>query len=135
MNKGLKIERKALRYIDDVLQVNWPAVFPRKPEPKVPLAIGITEELLKKSGNDLSKASVQAIIRAFELWCRGRRYYEACSVPGAARYNLAGEVCGYVTDKEAEYARSKLINFKEKNYSPVENESEPSHKLPESSSV
>ena len=111
----------AVRFIDDVLQVKWPELFPQKPAPKVPLAIGFTSDLLVKRRQ--LKTTGKVIRKAMQLWCRGWRYYKACSVPGAARYNLAGEVCGYMSDDAAEYARSKLVIWEEEHRLPIERQS------------
>ena len=111
IKKYWKTHISALRFIDDVLQVNWPKVFPKKPEPKVPLAIGFTSELLAKK--DQLNTTDKIINKAIFLWCRGWRYHKACIVPGAARYNLEGEVCGYISDRDAKYARSKLLYLDE----------------------
>ena len=102
----------AVRFIDDVLQVKWPELFPKKPDSKVPLSIGFTSELLAQRRQ--LKTIGKVIRKAMQLWCRGWRYYKVCSEPGAERYNLAGEVCGYVSAENAEYARNKLAAWEEK---------------------
>lgn len=109
----LAAEQAAADFIDIVLQTKWPELFPKKPAPKVPLAVGFTSELLAQKRQ--LKTTGKVIRKAIQLWCRGWRYYKACSEPGAERYNLAGEVCGHVSDIEAEYARKKLAEWEEKN--------------------
>ena len=118
--KYWKLHLSALQFIDDVLQVKWPKVFTKKPAPKVPLAIGFTDELLKKK--DELNTSGKVIRKAIQLWCRGWRYHKACSVSGAARYNLEGEACGYVSGRAAKYARSKLLYLEEENHTPNESQ-------------
>lgn len=117
LEKYLAAEQAAAEFIDNVLQANWPELFPQKPAPKVPLARGFTSELLAQKRQ--LKTTGKTIRKAMQIWCRGWRYYKACSEPGAARYNLAGEVCGHVSDIEAEFAKEKLAAWEEKNRRPM----------------
>lgn len=116
LEKYLAAEQAAAEFIDDVLQTNWPELFPKKPAPKLALARGFTAELLAQKRQ--LKTTGKIIRKAMQIWCRGWRYYKACSEPGAPRYNLAGEVCGNVSDLDAEYARQKLAAWEEKNQRP-----------------
>jgi ProP effector len=84
------------------LQKRFPLAFPRKPAPKVPLKIGIFEDLVKH-GQDLG-LSESELREAISTWCRGTRYW-TCLVDGAARVDLAGAAAGVVLPRDASRAR------------------------------
>lgn len=82
-------------------QKRFPLAFPRKPAPKVPLKIGIFEDLVKHAQElGLSELELRDAIRT---WCRGTRYW-ACLVEGAARVDLAGAATGQVLARDASRA-------------------------------
>lgn len=83
------------------LQKRFPLAFPRKPAPKVPLKIGIFEDLVKHAQElALSESELRDAIRT---WCRGTRYW-TCLVEGAARVDLAGAEAGHVLPRDASRA-------------------------------
>jgi ProP effector len=84
------------------LQKRFPLAFPRKPAPKVPLKIGIFEDLVKH-GQELG-LSESELRDAISTWCRGTRYW-TCLVEGAARVDLAGAAAGLVLPRDASRAR------------------------------
>jgi ProP effector len=84
------------------LQKRFPLAFPRKPAPKVPLKIGIFEDLVKH-GQELG-LSESELRDAISTWCRGTRYW-TCLVEGAARVDLAGAAAGQVQPRDASRAR------------------------------
>ena len=89
-------KQKAIEFIDR-LQELYPAAFPKKPLEKVPLAIGITEQLISiKTELGVSKNIIQL---AMYLWCSGGRYKEARKF-GSPRYNLDGSQAGVVINQE-----------------------------------
>lgn len=92
----------------DVLQSAFPTTFPTKPSPKVPLAIGIYDDLFKLKNEHISKRLLQTTLN---LWCRGRRYLEALSQPNTPRYALDGSVCGIVSELQALDAQRRLKNY------------------------
>lgn len=80
------------------MQKRFPLAFPKNPAPKVPLKIGIFEDLLthaKVLGVD--EAGLRDALRT---WCRGSRYW-ACMVEGAKRVDLEGNEAGEVTRSDA----------------------------------
>ncbi|MEA3118784.1 MAG: ProP effector, partial [Paraburkholderia sp.] len=84
------------------LQKRFPLAFPRKPAPKVPLKIGIFEDLVKHEQElGLSESELR---EAISTWCRGTRYW-TCLVEGAARIDLAGAASGQVLSRDASRAR------------------------------
>ncbi len=85
------------------LQKRFPAAFPKKPAPKVPLKVGILEDLLPHA--EQLALSAAEIREAIGTWCRGTRYW-ACLVEGAARVDLAGAAAGQVTKRDTAFARS-----------------------------
>lgn len=86
------------------LQKRFPIAFPKNPAPKVPLKIGIFEDVLAHAPElGLTEAELRDAIRT---WCRGARYW-ACLTEGAQRVDLAGQPVGAVT--EADARRSKQL--------------------------
>ncbi|WP_439685410.1 ProQ/FinO family protein [Cupriavidus oxalaticus] len=84
------------------LQKRFPAVFPKNPAPKVPLKVGIFQDLVQHAQElKLTEAELRDAIRT---WCRGARYWNGM-VEGAARVDLAGEPAGQVTEADARRAR------------------------------
>ncbi|SOE96230.1 ProP effector [Burkholderia sp. D7] len=79
------------------LQKRFPKAFPKNPSPKVPLKIGIFEDLLAHATElALSETELRAAIK---IWCRGSRYWTAM-VEGAVRVDLAGEEAGRVSPED-----------------------------------
>lgn len=93
----------AIMFID-YLQENYPKTFPQKPDPKVPLAIGIHKELIKKRAE--ISVTKKIICKAIRLWVSGKRYKE-CLVVGANRYDLAGNPVGKVAEKQIQFMKRK----------------------------
>ena len=84
------------------LQKRFPATFPKNPAPKVPLKIGIFEDLLPHAQK---LALTEAELReAIKTWCRGARYW-ACLIEGASRVDLAGQEAGHVRPEDAKRAQ------------------------------
>lgn len=85
------------------LQKLFPKAFPKNPSPKVPLKIGIHEDLLVRSTTiKLTEAELRDAIKT---WCRGMRYW-ASITEGAPRLDLDGNPAGTVTEIEASQARA-----------------------------
>ncbi|MCB5190829.1 ProQ/FinO family protein [Methylobacillus arboreus] len=85
------------------LQKHFPKAFPKNPAPKLPLKIGIHQELLAKAKDvGLEEA---AITEAIKTWCRGTRYW-ASIVEDAPRVDLEGNPAGQVTSRDAAQARA-----------------------------
>lgn len=81
-----------------LLQKRFPLAFPKKPQPKVPLKIGIHKDLIEQAESlGISANEIRAVMKQ---WCRGKRYAE-CMVAGAARVDLQGQQVGYVSKDEA----------------------------------
>src|SRR5471030_3344822 len=79
------------------LQKRFPKAFPKNPSPKVPLKIGIFEDLLAHATElALSETELRAAIK---IWCRGSRYWTSM-VEGAIRVDLAGEEGGRVSPED-----------------------------------
>jgi ProP effector len=86
------------------LQRHFPHAFPRSPASKVPLKVGILNDLLARTASlGLSERDAR---NGVKLWCRGQRYW-TCLVEGSARVDLAGAVAGVVSAAEAEYGTSQ----------------------------
>ncbi|MFM0716301.1 ProQ/FinO family protein [Paraburkholderia strydomiana] len=80
------------------LQKRFPIAFPKNPAPKLPLKVGIFEDLVVHAKElSLSEAELRDAIKT---WCRGSRYWK-CLVEGAARVDLTGAAAGQVTAQEA----------------------------------
>jgi ProP effector len=79
------------------LQKRFPKAFPKNPSPKVPLKIGIFEDLLAHATEmALTETELRAAIK---IWCRGSRYWTAM-VEGAIRVDLSGEEAGRVSPED-----------------------------------
>ncbi|SDP51334.1 ProP effector [Ralstonia sp. 25mfcol4.1] len=84
------------------LQKKFPLAFPKNPAPKVPLKIGVFDDLLTHATElGLSEAELREAIRT---WCRGARYW-TCLTQGAPRLDLAGQPAGEVTEADAARGR------------------------------
>lgn len=84
------------------LQKRFPAAFPKNPAPKVPLKIGIFEDLVQQAQELGLKEPV--LRNAIRTWCRGTRYW-TCLVEGAPRVDLAGQEAGHVAQADAKRAQ------------------------------
>ncbi|RKT27152.1 ProP effector [Paraburkholderia sp. RAU2J] len=80
------------------LQKRFPIAFPKNPAPKLPLKVGIFEDLVVHA-KELSLSEPE-LRDAIKTWCRGSRYWK-CLVEGAARVDLTGAAAGQVTAQEA----------------------------------
>lgn len=85
------------------LQKLFPKAFPKSPAPKVPLKIGVHQDLLAQS--QAIKIPEADLKEAIKTWCWGTRYW-ACIVEGAERVDLDGNAVGTVTANEASQARN-----------------------------
>lgn len=84
------------------LQKRYPLAFPKNPAPKVPLKVGIWDDLASEMQElGLSEAELR---EAVATWCRGSRYW-TCLVEGAARVDLQGNEVGQVSREDAARAR------------------------------
>ena len=83
------------------LQHAFPKTFPKKPAPRVPLKLGIVEDLYAHAAKlRLSEDEIKAAIAA---WCSVGRYWAALG-KDAVRVDLNGEPSGTVTAAEAGHA-------------------------------
>jgi sRNA-binding protein len=91
----------------DQLQELCPIAFPKKPDPKVPLAVAsqITEV---QAILNIDYGTANELLR---FWCQGKRYDLACSIEGTNRYNVYGRVKGKVNTKSALYHKAKLEEY------------------------
>jgi ProP effector len=85
------------------LQKKFPRAFPKNPAPKVPLKVGIFEDLLIQA-TELGLAAPE-LRDAIKTWCRGSRYW-TCLAEGAARVDLSGGEAGRVSPQDAVRAKS-----------------------------
>jgi len=87
------------------LQKFYPKAFPKNPIPKVPLKIGVLEDLQARSEEiDISKEDLQLAIKT---WCKSSRYWQACK-EGANRLDLDGNPDGVVEAAGAAHARGMV---------------------------
>jgi len=113
--------RERLSLTIDILQEKFPIAFPRKPNPKVPLAIGTAKylyKLINKGEIDINHGMVNPAIKC---WCTSLSYYAACLTQGAPRYGLNGEVIGEILDYQAQYAQERLIESMQRIKAKTEN--------------
>jgi ProP effector len=84
------------------LQKHFPKAFPRKPEPKLPLKLGIHTDAMQQADKlGLTEAQIKDAIAA---WCQGSRYW-SCLVEHAVRVGLQGNPNGEVSAPQAARAR------------------------------
>ncbi|WP_179404435.1 ProQ/FinO family protein [Burkholderia guangdongensis] len=84
------------------LQKRFPQAFPKNPAPKLPLKVGIWDDLAAQAQTlGLDDAELR---EAIATWCRGYRYW-SCLVEGAVRVDLQGNEAGRVTAADAARAR------------------------------
>ncbi len=81
-----------------LLQKHFPQAFPKKPNPKVPLKIGIHKDLIEHA--ETLGLTANEIRAAMKKWVKGKRYSE-CMVAGAARIDLQGQPVGFVSKDES----------------------------------
>ncbi|WP_052738395.1 ProQ/FinO family protein [Robbsia andropogonis] len=84
------------------LQKHFPLAFPKNPEPKKPLKLGISKDLAAQA--ETLSLTEPAILEAIKVWCQGSRYWAAMT-NGAARVGLDGQPDGTVTPEQAGHAR------------------------------
>jgi ProP effector len=83
------------------LQHSFPKAFPKRPAPRVPLKLGIVEDLNAQAVRlRLTEADIKA---AVSTWCGVARYWAALK-KDAPRIDLNGEPNGAVTAAEAAHA-------------------------------
>ena len=85
------------------LQKLFPKTFPKNPNPKVPLKVGILDDLYARSEQiGISNEDIQLAIKT---WCKSSRYWNA-SKEGAIRIDLDGNPAGVVEANGAAQARA-----------------------------
>jgi sRNA-binding protein len=84
------------------LQRQFPKAFPKKPAAKVPLKLGVLEDLQQHA--KALQLTAEEIKVAVKTWCDGRRYWDSM-VEAAPRVDLNGEPAGAVTANEAQHAK------------------------------
>jgi ProP effector len=89
------------------LQKHFPKAFPRKPAAKLPLKVGILEDVLAHAQE--IGVTEQDLRKALKVWCSGGRYW-TCLVEDAARVNLKGEGSGLVSRDDAARALKMEAN-------------------------
>ena len=97
------------------------AKFPRafNPNQPRPLAVGIGIDIAKAlwPGRgcpwyyDSDTKERRALGEALAAWVNDRHYLEACTVPGATRFNLDGRPEGVVSASAADYAAQRLTEL------------------------
>jgi len=85
-----------------LLQKKFPLAFPKNPNPKLPLKIGIHKDLFEQAEQlGVNKNELRAAIKT---WCWGNRYWD-CLVEDAVRVDLNGSPVGGVTKEDADQAK------------------------------
>jgi hypothetical protein len=89
-----------------VLAKRFPKCFQGFGKPKLPLKIGILEDVFA-AAPELSRRSV---LYAIADYVSGSSYLQA-HIEGAARFDLKGEAVGFVTAADEQYARERLARL------------------------
>lgn len=99
------------------LQKLYPKAFPKNPTPKVPLKIGILEDLQARSEEiSISKEDLQLAIKT---WYKSSRYWQACK-EGADRLDLDGNPVGVVETTGAAHAKGMVRKQAKAKQTPTE---------------
>jgi len=105
-DKARNKNRVANQAAVELLETNYPKAF-NAAEPK-PLKIGIQEDLVAEE-----KVSRGKIKRALATYVRSPRYLQSI-LEGAGRVDLNGDSVGTVNASEAEHAKAKLAEYKQR---------------------
>ena len=97
-----------IRRVKNMLQESYPKVFPRSPEPKVALKIGIHEDL--KEWALEHKVTELEILSVIHHWVRGHRYEEALKT--GKRYDLNLNETPFEPENERTKTQSKNEKIK-----------------------
>ncbi|MFM0053480.1 ProQ/FinO family protein [Caballeronia grimmiae] len=84
------------------LQRRFPLAFPKNPAQKLPLKVGVINDLFAQA-SDIGSTEAQ-VRDAIKVWCRGTRYWNGL-VENAARVDLAETPTGNVSAADAGRAR------------------------------
>lgn len=95
--------------IIQMLQKDFPDIFPEKPLPKKALKVGIHKDLSPWAVNN--NIDPKMIYEALGLWTKGTRYHEA--LKSNNRYDLNGNIVSTVNHKEASKDNGRSIIMKE----------------------
>jgi ProP effector len=95
-------KRRALAMQETLVQ-RFPAAFKTQGQPRLPLKIGIYDDIISLA-RDLPEAEVKNAIRLYV----NQGPYNRVIIEGAARVDLNGEPAGSVTAEHAEWAKIKL---------------------------
>ena len=97
-----------IRRVKNMLQESYPKVFPRSPEPKIALKIGIHEDL--KDWAIEHKVTELEILSVIHHWVRGHRYEEALKT--GKRYDLNLNETPFEPENEKTKTQSKNEKIK-----------------------
>ena len=97
-----------IRRVKNMLQESYPKVFPRSPEPKIALKIGIHEDL--KEWATEHKVTELEILSVIHHWVRGHRYEEALKT--GKRYDLSLNETPFEPENEKTKTQSKNEKIK-----------------------
>ena len=95
-------KRRALAMQETLVQ-RFPAAFKPQGQPRLPLKIGIYDDIISLAP-DLPEAEVKNAIRLYV----NQRFYNRVIIEGAPRVDLNGEPAGLVTAEQAAWAKIKL---------------------------
>lgn len=97
-----------IRRVKNMLQESYPKVFPRSPEPKIALKIGIHEDLKEWAAEH--KVTELEILSVIHHWVRGHRYEEALKT--GKRYDLNLNETPFEPENEKTKTQSKNEKIK-----------------------
>ncbi|WP_394230766.1 ProQ/FINO family protein [Shewanella colwelliana] len=87
----------------------------RTPTQPKPMAIGLHKQIKaiwqEQSASFKSELAYRSVKYYLDDWVKQPAYRRACSITGAPRYGLEGEVIGSISEKEALLAQEKLAFF------------------------
>ncbi len=90
-----------------ILEERFPACFKPPGQPRLPLKVGIDQDIINLAP-DLSETDVKQAIKSYVA---ASEYYLA-STEGGVRVDLEGNAAGVVTQDQARWAQIKLGKYK-----------------------
>jgi sRNA-binding protein len=102
-------KRKALMHMRAFLTHNFPKCFRPFGQPKLPLKIGVYDDVMAIYGKS-NGGFKWTLMGALRDYCGGESYLRAM-VPGAVRVDLDGNAAGTVTEEQANFALARLAEW------------------------
>ena len=126
-DEAARAEARQRRYEEalvllEKIQDRWPETYPKEPQAIRPMKTRIHQDV-SAAFPDIPNVRIR---EALELWYgRFKGAYLQCLKAGQSRYDLAGQICGAVTEEEEAHARTlfKVVSARKREKRRVQEES------------